>query len=700
MFSLSARRTAAARKFVVANLLEVCIGATLALTAAALYYKDQILTQSLGFSADSGGHSLTGFHYSDSMTGGTSTAAPIPNRLLAWSCQITNATEYPFCGFGFNVSSSLSRGLDLSEFQTVRLEVDYQGPGNLMRVFLKNNNPAYSRPGNPQRDKYNYVDVAVSRGREAYELPLSRFAVADWWKALEKIPPHLANPEFTNVVGVEVQLGQDRSAGNYQVQIRGVSFEKRILTSEQFYALLASIWVLLIVGLLLHRRRQSRLREQEEAERLRWASEHDPLTHLPNRRAFQRRLQTSILTGMEKGSCVALLLLDLDHFKHVNDSLGHPAGDELLKYAAERLLNVVDSDSFVARIGGDEFAIIIDYVKSDQDVLTIGNRALQRLKEPMQIAGRIVNTGGSIGAAIFPNHGGCAGELVNAADTALYALKESGRGGTKLLDEHVLESARRSASHLSIARSAAEERTITPFYQRIVQLGTGKTVGFEALLRCGSSTPLHSANILEEAFADYDMATRLSEQMHQQVASDVAAWVRDGLQVGRVAINAAPSEFLRDDYAERLLNVLGTHDVSPSRIAVEVTEHVFLGRSAEYVARAVRLLKSAGVHIYLDDFGTGYSSLSHLLDLKVDAVKMDKSFTDKLVDGGEATSIVMAVVSLAKSLGISTVAEGVETEPQARLLKVMGCDYAQGYHFGRPGNAQDLVHLMGAELAA
>lgn len=685
--------------FIRANLLEVMVGIALLATGAAIYYKDELLIDSLRFEA-SGVDPAMSTYFSDEVSGGTSTVTPTPDEPLSWSCELTTVIEYPFCGFVLLVGHSPARGLDVSDFDSVTLQMAYDGPGRLMRVYLKNNNPAYSRPGKPERDKYNYVDVAALRGVATYDFPISRFAVADWWKAAEQIAPEHSSPEFTNVVGVEVQFGQDSRAGVYNVQIEEISFERRIISDEQFYGGLAGVWILLITGALRHKRREARLRAQEEAERLRWASDHDPLTNLPNRRAFQQRLQASILRAMEQGSSTALLLLDLDHFKHINDSFGHGVGDDILKCAAERLLNAIDRNSFVGRIGGDEFAIIIEDVKADTDVIAIGNRVLQKLKEPMQIADRHLATGGSIGAAIFPLHGGCASELVNSADSALYALKNSGRGGTKLLDEQVLESARRSASHLSMARSAAEERRIMPFYQPIVELSTGRIAGFEALLRCDHSEALHPASALEEAFADYEVATRLSELMHQQIAQDVAGWVRDGLEVGRVALNAAPAEFLRDDYAERLLSIFCANGVLPRNIAVEVTEHVFLGRSAEFVARAVELLRNAGVQIYLDDFGTGYSSLSHLLELKVDAVKMDKSFVDKLLDGGDAAAIVSSVVSLAKSLGISTVAEGVETEPQAVMLRHMGCDFGQGYQFGRPMNAQGLVEWISRKAAA
>jgi EAL domain-containing protein (putative c-di-GMP-specific phosphodiesterase class I) len=290
--------------------------------------------------------------------------------------------------------------------------------------------------------------------------------------------------------------------------------------------------------------------------------------------------------------------------------------------------------------------------------------------------------------------------LFNAADTALYALKHSGRGGTKLFDELILREMRRAASHLSIARAATTGGNVVPFYQPAVHLVSGEIIGFEALLRCEHAGRFQSATILEEAFGDYEIASGLAGLMHRQVAADIADWKKQGLSIGRIAINAAPAEFLRNDYAEKFLNVLAEYQLPARHFAVEVTEHVFLGRSSEYVARAIAVLKAAGAHISLDDFGTGYSSLSHLRDLRVDTVKMDKSFIDKIADGGEAAAIVVAVLSLAKSLNIATVAEGVETELQASLLRSMGCDQAQGYFFGRPVDAHLASELMVTRKAA
>jgi len=679
---------------------EFLILAALIGTAQLIYFKDDLLSREIAFSRATPADKLGEYQFTDSGERGTSTVTADPKRSLTWTCRITNAIAQPYCGVGFLLGDGASKGVDLSLFKSFRVQLEVSGPGSLMRLELKNSDPAYSRSGDPQTYKYNSVDLPLSQGHLDMDVPLTNFEVADWWKQRLKIPPQQALPDFRNVVQFEMQFGIDGKPGEYRIRIDSVTFHRQVISDGQFYGALAALWMALILGMLWFRRVEARRAEREEAVRLRWASEHDSLTKLPNRGAFQCRLQAAILTAMERGTSVALLLIDLDHFKHINDSLGHSTGDELLRHVSDRLRCTLDEHSFVARIGGDEFAVVVEDGHAEADILSIANRLAECIKAPVRTSQRLVSSSASIGAAIFPRDAQCAGDLFNAADTALYALKHSGRGGTKIFDELILREMRRSASHLDIARAATTGRNVVPFYQPIVDLSSGKILGFEALLRCLHAGRFQSADVLEEAFADYEIATGLAGLMHRQVAADIASWAKRGLGVGRIAINAAPAEFLRDDYAEKFLDVLGEYKLPGSCFAVEVTEHVFLGRSSEYVARAIAVLKSAGVQISLDDFGTGYSSLSHLRDLRVDAVKMDKSFIDRIADGGEAAAIVVAVISLAKSLKIATVAEGVETEPQARLLQSMGCDRAQGFFFGRPVDAAHADELMSERKAA
>ena len=425
--------------------------------------------------------------------------------------------------------------------------------------------------------------------------------------------------------------------------------------------------------------------ERERSEQLAWASEHDALTSLPNRRAFHARLQAAALRAMASGGKVGLLLLDLDHFKHVNDTLGHAAGDALLEKYGERLRSAIRAGDFVGRIGGDEFAVIVEGIKHPRDLLRIGQELACKLKSPVRIHGRSVSGGASIGGAIFPDDAENSDELFKLADTALYALKSEGRGGTKLFHAHMREEAQRVASQLNLARAIINKGSVCPFYQPKVDLRTGSISGFEALLRWRHvrGDP-QLPETIEEAFKDYELSSSIGALMQEAVFSDMNIWSRAGLGFGRISINAAPVEFLRDDYSERLLERMKRFGVAPTSIEIEVTEHVLMANGSRFVCRALTALKEAGVNIALDDFGTGYSSLSHLRDFPVDVVKIDKSFVQRVATDAEIAAIVSAVINLARSLDIRTVAEGLESEQQAELLRAAGCDYGQGFILGLP----------------
>ena len=421
------------------------------------------------------------------------------------------------------------------------------------------------------------------------------------------------------------------------------------------------------------------------SEMLKWSSEHDSLTGLANRGAFQARLQAAALRSMEHGSSFGLLLLDLDHFKHINDTFGHAAGDELLQAVANRLRDSVRADDFAARLGGDEFAIIVEDIPDDTVLYRAGESIAKRLNASMPIASRTISAGVSIGGAVFPRDGATALELFNAADTALYALKNSGRGGLRMFQSELRAQAQQVASQLSLARAALDERSVVPYFQPKVDLRTGALVGYEALLRwVHPSRGLQLPNTVQEAFKDYELASKIGELMQRGVISAMSQWLKLGIEFGRVAINAAPAEFLRDDYAERLLRLVEAGGVDPHLLEVEVTEHVFLDRGSEFVARALKRLNSAGIRVALDDFGTGYSSLSHLRDLPVDVVKIDRSFVERMIEEQEISAIISAVISLAQSLSLEVVAEGVETDAQRLSLLEKGCSHAQGYLYGRP----------------
>jgi diguanylate cyclase (GGDEF)-like protein/PAS domain S-box-containing protein len=434
------------------------------------------------------------------------------------------------------------------------------------------------------------------------------------------------------------------------------------------------------------------------SESLRIASEQDALTGLANRGAFQLHLDAAALRAMKSGTKLGLLVFDLDHFKSVNDSLGHPAGDHLLKTFAERLKEFSRSTDFVARLGGDEFAVIVEDLKQEDDLLNAATSLLDRVRAPVFYDGSAIPSGASIGGAIFPRDAGNANDLLNNADIALYANKADGGDGVTMFHHHMRQFAQVKTSQINLARIAVSDRLILPYYQPKVRLDTGQIYGFEALLRwVHPSAGIQSPDTIFEAFGDYQLASAIGEQMQLAVARDVSKWCKAGVEFGTVSINASPSEFLRNDYAERLLARLAELGTDPRRIEVEVTEHAFLNRAAEYVSRAITILSSAGVRISLDDFGTGHSSLSHIKDFPVDILKIDRSFVREIERGGEGAAIVTAVIGLAHNLALEVVAEGVETEAQKEFLVQKGCDFGQGYLFGHAIPASCVPRLINGD---
>nr|WP_237050576.1 EAL domain-containing protein [Microvirga ossetica] len=420
-------------------------------------------------------------------------------------------------------------------------------------------------------------------------------------------------------------------------------------------------------------------------ERIRWAAQHDPLTGLPNRRLFQDRLEEALRRAAAAGRKVGLLLLDLDHLKKVNDTLGHDAGDALLQTVADQLIQSVRSSDTVARNGGDEFAIILPGLESEREMWSHIGPVLGRLQEPFSHSGRVMACGASMGASLWPDHGDDAETLLKQADIALYAAKTTGRGKVMMFEPAMRAEAQRRTTMLSLARAAVDEHRIEPFYQPKVFLDSGKLAGFEALLRWRNpQAGIELPSTIQAAFEDPSLGIALGQQMHDVVFADMRRWLDTGLNFGHVGINVSTAEFLGGDLAERVLNRLKAAGVPPHFLELEVTETVFLGWSSPFVERALRTLSAEGVKIALDDFGTGYASLSHLKQFPVDVIKIDRSFVHDLAHNADDTAILQAVLNLGKSLNITTVAEGVETETQASYLRAQGCVLGQGFLFGRP----------------
>lgn len=429
-------------------------------------------------------------------------------------------------------------------------------------------------------------------------------------------------------------------------------------------------------------------------EEVRWAATHDALTSLPNRILFQERLGAALTSAERAGTSVGLLHLDVDHFKDVNDTLGHDAGDELLKAFAQRLKSAVRSGDTVARLGGDEFAVVVPGLRNARDIENVVQSILTRMKEPFVYSDRILDCRASIGASIYPKDGSSPEDLLKSADIALYMAKAAGRGGLMIFRGEMRAEAQKRSSMIAIARMAIQEDRIAPFYQPKVNLRTGAIVGFEALLRWRNHRGgFQAPGLIAAAFEDLELATAMSERMVKLSIADMRRWLDQGLSFGHIAVNAAAAEFRHDNFAERVLEELRQAGVPTSCFELEVTETVFLGRGADHVVRALKLLSAEGVSIALDDFGTGYASLRHLKQFPVDVLKIDQNFVRDLHKPDDA-AIIQAVLRLGQSLGIRTVAEGIECASQAQHLFKSGCDYGQGHLYSKALPAARVPRLI------
>jgi diguanylate cyclase (GGDEF)-like protein len=417
-------------------------------------------------------------------------------------------------------------------------------------------------------------------------------------------------------------------------------------------------------------------------------AKHDALTNLPNRVLLRESLNNAV-TDADEGHFLAVHCIDLDQFKNVNDTLGHPIGDALLREVTDRLLTCVGEDDTIARLGGDEFAILQIGIATPEQAANLAHRVIEAVGAPYYIDEHQIGIGASVGIAMLPGDGQGPDDLLKNADLALYRAKEDGRGNYKFFELSMdLRAQTRRAFELEL-RAGLARGEFEVHYQPLINIETGKISGFEALARWrsplrGMVPPNEFIPIAEET----GIIVLLGEWILKQACRDAAKWPADT----RIAVNISPVQF-RSNIASTVVLALATSGLSPHRLELEVTESVLLKDSEKNIAM-LHQIKDLGVRISMDDFGTGYSSLGYLRSFPFDKIKIDQSFIRDMSSREDCVSIVRAITGLGASLGMRTTAEGVETEQQLDELREQGCTEAQGFYFSRPVPASEIAALF------
>jgi len=414
---------------------------------------------------------------------------------------------------------------------------------------------------------------------------------------------------------------------------------------------------------------------------------YDQLTGLSNRSDFLERLRSDILLQGDEGNSIALLYVDLDRFKAINDTLGHSVGDEVLRETARRITRCLDTMSYAARLGGDEFAIALHCEDGQKQAEAVCSELIHVLKLPFEVGGHQLSFGASIGIAMSEGVHEGPEQVIHNADLALYRAKSSGRGSYKVFETNMDLAMRERRELETQLRSATANKEFTLHYQPIVDVPSGKIIGYESLIRwnnpqLGQVEPDRFIPIAEESGLIHD----IGDWVINQACRDAKGW--KGQQ--KVAINLSGNQLRSYRIVQRVIAALAETGLPPHRLELEVTESVLLGDS-ETTMGLLENLRSLGVKISLDDFGTGYSSLAYLVQFPFDKIKIDKSFVQAAGENGESLAIVRSILSLAKALKMTTLAEGIETQEQLSLLQKEGCEQVQGYFLGKPMPLSELA---------
>ncbi len=438
------------------------------------------------------------------------------------------------------------------------------------------------------------------------------------------------------------------------------------------------------IGLLqdITQRKLAEITLEERRQKIEFLAFHDPLTGLPNRRLFEDRLAQSLAKARRRKEKLALLFLDLDRFKTINDTLGHHCGDQVLVHAATKLSESLREEDTLARLGGDEFTIILEETDNLQKVQAVTQRIQELLSEPMQLKGQLIHISASIGISLYPDNGLAAEDLIKTADVAMYRAKDLGRNRFAFYAAEMDARSREFLIMENHLRYAEKNKELEIHFQPQVELASGRIMGTEALMRwehpeLGKVSPMDFIPVAEETGLIVPLGAwglRTACRQHRQLVNDGNL---------RMAFNISPRQFYDANLVDTITGALAETGLLPSQLELEITENILL-KDVDAAVAIMNRLHARGVHFVIDDFGAGYSSLSYLKKLPIQKLKIDRTFIREITENSHDAAIVSAVIALAKELQITVVAEGIETPEQLRFLLEKGCEYGQGFLFHQP----------------
>lgn len=435
--------------------------------------------------------------------------------------------------------------------------------------------------------------------------------------------------------------------------------------------------------------------ERKEAQEvINFQAYHDLLTHLPNRALLKDRLSLAIAHARRNKRKLAVMFLDLDRFKLVNDTLGHTMGDRLLKAVANRLQSCLRRGDTLARFGGDEFTLLLPEVRTKDDVVVIASKILDRLNAPFVIDGHELFVGASIGISIYPEAGDTEESLIQNADIAMYQVKGRGKNGYQFFSEEMNHSFSTRLTLERELRNGLAQGELRVFYQPQVSLSTGTITGVEALVRWqhpvrGLLEPAHFLPVAEET----GLISQIDDFVQQQAFSDVAYWRGKGLGSVQVSVNLSAVQLEQEGFVDRFVSSMQNSNLEAGAVKLEITENTLM-QDMEVIVPKLKELRRLGVHIAIDDFGTGYSSLSYLQQFPIQTLKIDRSFVGDIRADETDVSIINAIVAMARGLKLDLIAEGVENRTQLRYLNAQGCSEGQGFFFSKPVPAGEVARMI------